>query len=63
VIVERIEAALVSGRAVGQPAIQLAIGTSTARDESLEAAQRRADAQMLEAKRLSRGVSSRRMSA
>jgi diguanylate cyclase (GGDEF)-like protein len=61
-IVERIEAALVVGRAVGQPAIQLAIGTSTARDESLEATQQRADAQMLEAKRLPRGAS-RRMSA
>ncbi len=61
-IMERIERTLVSGRAVGQPAIQLAIGTSTARDESLEAAQQRADAQMLEAKRLPRGAS-RRMSA
>ena len=63
VIVERIEAALVSGRAVGQPTIQLAIGASTARADSLEAAQQRADAQMLEAKRLLRGASSRRLSA
>jgi hypothetical protein len=62
VIVERIEAALSAGRAVGQPPIQLAIGTSTARDGNLQAAQERADAQMLEAKRLARGVSSRRMS-
>ena len=63
VIVERIEAALATDRAVGQPAIQLAIGTSTTRDGNLGAAQGRADAQMLEAKRLLRGVSSRRMSA
>ncbi|CAN5706529.1 hypothetical protein BH20ACT14_BH20ACT14_14260 [soil metagenome] len=62
-IVERIEAALVAGRALGQPGIQLAIGTSTARDEDLGAAQHRADAQMLEAKRLFRGMSSRRASA
>jgi diguanylate cyclase (GGDEF)-like protein len=62
-IVERIEAALVSGRTVGQPAIQLAIGAATARAESLEAARQRADAQMLEAKRLLRGVPNRRMSA
>ncbi len=62
VIVERIEAALSAGRAVGQPPIQLATGTSTARDGNLQAAQERADARMLEAKRLARGVSSRRMS-
>jgi diguanylate cyclase (GGDEF)-like protein len=63
VIVERIEAALVTGRAVGQPAVQLAMGTSTARDGNLEAAQGRADAQMLEAKRRPRGASSRLVSS
>jgi diguanylate cyclase (GGDEF)-like protein len=63
VIVERIEAALVSDCAVGQPTIQLAIGASTTRADSLEAAQQRADAEMLKAKRLLRAASSRRLSA
>jgi hypothetical protein len=45
------------------PGIRLAIGTATARDESLEAAHQRADAEMIEAKRRAPGVSSARKSA
>jgi diguanylate cyclase (GGDEF)-like protein len=53
-ILERIEAALEVQLKAGQPAIQLATGTSTSRDGDLEAAQRRADVEMLEAKRVFR---------
>jgi diguanylate cyclase (GGDEF)-like protein len=54
-IVARIEAALAIDRGPGQPEIGLAIGISTTRDADLEAAQQRADAAMIEAKRRSRG--------
>ena len=62
-IVMRIEAALRLGHAVGEPTIQLAIGASTARAGGLEVAQQRADAEMLDAKRLLREASLRRLSA
>jgi diguanylate cyclase (GGDEF)-like protein len=50
-VVERIEAAVRADRG-SRPPIALAIGTATARDGDLEGAQRRADAAMLEAKRV-----------
>jgi diguanylate cyclase (GGDEF)-like protein len=56
-IVARIEAALESGIEPGEPEIRLAVGTSTSRDDDLEAAQLRADAELLEAKRSLRAVS------
>lgn len=62
-IVERIEAELVTGRAPGMPGIRLAIGASTARDESLEAAHQQADARMIEAKRRLPGVGAGRKTA
>jgi two-component system CheB/CheR fusion protein len=53
-ILERIEAALEVQLKAGQPAIHLATGTSTSRDGDLEAAQRRADVELLDAKRVFR---------
>jgi len=53
-IVDRIEAELGSCDEDGLPAICLAIGTATSRTNDLEAAQQRADAQLVEAKRAPR---------
>jgi diguanylate cyclase (GGDEF)-like protein len=53
-IVDRIESSLEEHRNAGGAEIGIAIGTSTSRDGDLDAAQRRADAQMLDAKRLYR---------
>jgi diguanylate cyclase (GGDEF)-like protein len=58
-IVERIEAGLASSPEDAGPEIGVAIGAFTSRDGDLEAAQRRADGEMLEAKRLFRESSSR----
>jgi diguanylate cyclase (GGDEF)-like protein len=54
-VVKRIEAAAAAEAAPGQPRVELAIGTATARDEPLEVAQALADARMLEAKRGAEG--------
>ena len=56
---ERIEAGLLAERKPGHPDIRLAIGTATSRDDDLEAALGRADAEMLERKRHFRRVSTR----
>ena len=50
-IVGRVEAALAGRNGAGTSPIRVAIGAATARDGDLDAAQRRADAQMVEAKR------------
>jgi diguanylate cyclase (GGDEF)-like protein len=52
VVVERIDAAITAERQHGQPDMRLAIGTATARDGDLEAAQQQADAEMVAAKRM-----------
>lgn len=57
-IVARIEAAIAADHELGQPEIRVAIGISTTRDADLGAAQQRADAAMLDAKRRLRDVSS-----
>ena len=51
VVVRRIESGFDAGLGDGAPEIRLAIGASTTRDGDLEAAQERADTQMLAAKR------------
>jgi diguanylate cyclase (GGDEF)-like protein len=50
-IVDRIESSLEAHRRGGGAEIGIVVGTSTSRDGDLDAAQRRADAEMLEAKR------------
>jgi diguanylate cyclase (GGDEF)-like protein len=53
-IVERVESALEGGATDDCPPVRVAIGVATSRDGDLDAAQRRADANLLEAKRESR---------
>jgi diguanylate cyclase (GGDEF)-like protein len=53
-IVDRIEAEVESQRDLGQPETRLAIGVATCRDGDVESAQRRADAELLGAKRNAR---------
>jgi len=53
-IVDRIESALAGDPTDDCPPVRLAIGAATSRDGDLDAAQRRADEQLLEAKRESR---------
>jgi diguanylate cyclase (GGDEF)-like protein len=52
-IVERIESSL-RPRSAGDPEVGVAVGVATSRDDDLDSAQRRADAEMLEVKRLFR---------
>jgi len=52
-VVQRVESALAGSKGAGQPEISLAIGAATTRDSDVEGAHRRADLDMVEAKRSS----------
>lgn len=62
-LIRRIEGELANAQTPDDPEVRLAIGMSTARDDDLDAARERADAEMLEAKRHSRRVPAPRASA